>query len=137
MPIVVAAALKVTKRERVALEEMTRSTSLPYRQVVQAQGLLLAADGVANEEIARRCATTPNTVRRWRARFAEGGIDGVGVIAPGRGRRSWLAEGTVEAVVHDTLLRQARRRIDALDDAVDGGPPRDRQGLRGADLARS
>jgi transposase len=103
MPILVAARLKVTKRERVALEEMTRSTSLPYRQVVQAHGLLLAADGVANEEIARRCVTTPNTVRRWRVRFAEAGIDGVGVIAPGRGRRSWLAEGTVEAVVHDTL----------------------------------
>jgi transposase len=103
MPIVVAAALKVTKPERVALEEMTRSTSLPYRQVVQARGLLLAADGVANEETARRCATTANTVRRWRARFAEVGIDGVGVIAPGRGRRSWLAEGTVEAVVYDTL----------------------------------
>jgi transposase len=82
---------------------MARSTSLPYRQVVQAQGLLLAADGVPNEEIARQCATTANTVRRWRARFPQAGIDGVGVIAPGRGRRSWLPEGMVEAVVHDTL----------------------------------
>jgi len=103
MPILVAAALEVTKRERAALEEMVRSTSLPYRQVVQAHGLLLAADGVPNEEIARQCATTPNTVRRWRTRFADVGVDGVGVIAPGRGRRSWLAGGTVEAVVHDTL----------------------------------
>ena len=86
-----------------ALEDMARSTSLPYRQVVQAQGLLLAADGVPNEEIARQCATTANTVRRWRARFPQAGVDGVGVIAPGRGRRSWLPEGMVEAVVHDTL----------------------------------
>jgi hypothetical protein len=70
MPVAIAAPLKVTKRERVALEEMARSPSLPYRQVVRAEGLLLAADGVANEEIARRCATTPNAVRRWRARFA-------------------------------------------------------------------
>jgi hypothetical protein len=85
MPILVAARLKVTKRERVALEEMTRSTSLPYRQVVQAQGLLLAADGVPNEEIARQCATTPNTVRRWRARFAEAGIDGGGGDRAGSG----------------------------------------------------
>ncbi len=103
MPVFVAARLKLEKRERVALEEVTRSSSLPYRRVVQAQGLLLAADGVANEEIARQCATTPNAVRRWRARFAEAGVDGVGVIAPGRGRSSWLADGTVEAVVHDTL----------------------------------
>jgi transposase len=103
MPVATAASLKLKKRERVALEEMTRSTSLPYRQVVQAEGLLLAADGVPNEEIARQCATTPNTVRRWRVRFAEAGVDGVGVIAPGRGRSSWLPAGTVEAVVRDTL----------------------------------
>jgi hypothetical protein len=30
MPVVVAAALKLKKRERVALEEMVRSSSLPY-----------------------------------------------------------------------------------------------------------
>lgn len=99
----IAAPLKLSRRERMALEEMTRASSLPYRQVVQARGLLLAGDGVPNEEIARQCATTPNTVRRWRARFAELGVEGVGVIAPGRGRTSWLADGTVEAVVNDTL----------------------------------
>jgi hypothetical protein len=54
MPVVVAAALKLKKRERVALEEMVRSSSLPYRQVVQARGLLLAAGGVSNLEIARQ-----------------------------------------------------------------------------------
>jgi hypothetical protein len=41
-----------------------RSSSLPYRQVVQARGLLLAAGGVSNLEIARQCATTPNGVPR-------------------------------------------------------------------------
>ena len=61
MPVVTAAPLKLNKREREALEAMARSSSLPHRQVVQAQGLLLAADGVPNEEIARECATTSNT----------------------------------------------------------------------------
>lgn len=103
MPVIVAAPLKLTKKQRVLLEEMTRSTSLPYRQVVQARGLLLAADGESNLEIARQCGVQPNAVRRWRARFAEKGVDGVGVIAPGRGRSSWLPDGTVEAVVHDTM----------------------------------
>jgi hypothetical protein len=42
MPVIVAASLKLTKKQRLLLEQMTRSTSLPYRQVVQAQGLLLA-----------------------------------------------------------------------------------------------
>jgi transposase len=44
-----------------------------------------------------------NSVRTWRTRFAEEGVDGLGKIAPGRGRKSWLPEGTVTAVVADTL----------------------------------
>ena len=103
MPLMIAPALEVSSEQRDELELMARSSVLPHRRVVQAQGLLLAADGVANEEIARRCSTTPDTVRRWRRRFEEQGVEGVGRIAPGRGRRSWLADGTVAAVVHDTL----------------------------------
>ncbi len=76
---------------------------MPHRCVVQSKALLLAADGVANEEIARQCATTPDTVRRWRARFGECGVEGVGKIAGGRGRKSSLPEGTVAEVVRVTL----------------------------------
>ena len=39
---------------------------------------MAACDGVANEEIARRCGVYSDTVRRWRFRFAEQGIDGSG-----------------------------------------------------------
>src|SRR5712691_11584601 len=103
MPVMVAAPLKVTKRQRSDLEVIARSRSLPHRKVVQAKALLLAADGVANEEIARRCDTTPDTVRRWRAKFAEGGVEAVGTIAPGRGRKPEIPQKTVDAVVNDTL----------------------------------
>lgn len=103
MPVMVAAALSVSDEQRVTLERWARSTVEPHRRVVQARGLLLAADGVANEEIARRCDTTPDTVRRWRARFVEAGVEGVGVIAPGRGRKPEIPAETVEAVMHDTL----------------------------------
>jgi len=82
---------------------MAAAASLPYRQVVQARALLLAADGIATNEVARRCDTTATSVLAWRRRFALEGVAGVGRIAPGRGRRSWLAEGTVARVVHDTL----------------------------------
>jgi transposase len=66
-------------------------TSLPHRQGVQARGLLWASDGVANEEIARRCGVDSDTVRRWRSRFAEQGVAGVGRIAKGRGRKLAVA----------------------------------------------
>ncbi|HEX9684140.1 MAG TPA: helix-turn-helix domain-containing protein, partial [Acidimicrobiales bacterium] len=74
MPIVVAAPLSVSSKDRAVLGSMARSTSLPHRRVVQARGLLLAAEGVANEEIARQCDTTPDTVRRWRTKYIEDGV---------------------------------------------------------------
>ena len=104
MPLVIAPPLPMSVEQRATLEVMARSSSLPHRQVVQAKVLLLAADGVATNEVARRCGTTDTSVRAWRRRFVDQGVEGVGRIAPGRGRKSWLAEGTVEAVVHDTLF---------------------------------
>ena len=102
MPIVTAPALPVTEVERVALRRMASSTVLAHRQVVQARGLLLAADGVSNQEIARQCGVDSDAVRRWRARFALTGVDGVGVIAKGRGRKASLPEGTVAEIVRVT-----------------------------------
>ena len=75
---------------------------MPHRAVLQARGLLLAADGVANQEIARRCGVDSDAVRRWRSRFADTGVDGIGVIAKGRGRKPSIPAGTVEEVVRLT-----------------------------------
>jgi transposase len=111
MPIVVAAPLAVSVEQRVELERMTRSSSLPHRKVIQAKALLLAADGVATNEVARRCQTTNDTVRAWRRRFEAEGVDGVGRIAAGRGRKPWLPEGTVAEVLRVT--REERPDDDA------------------------
>ena len=108
MPIVIAAPLVVSEEQRVELARMAASSVLPHRQVVQARALLWAGDGVANEEIARRSGVDSDTVRRWRKRFAERGPAGVGVIAEGRGRRSWLPPGTVAEV-----LRLTREQLPA------------------------
>jgi transposase len=103
MPVITAPPLPMTDEQRDALEKMSRATSLPHRSVNQSKALLWAADGVANEEIARRCRVAPDTVRSWRNRFVEQGVDGVGKIAEGRGRKSWLPDGTVAEVVRLTL----------------------------------
>jgi transposase len=93
----------MTDDQRAELVRMGNSSVLPHRKVVQARGLLLAGDGVANQEIARRFGVDADTVRRWRARFAEQGPAGVGVIAKGRGRKSSLPPGTVAEVVRLTM----------------------------------
>jgi len=103
MPVMTEAPLALSDEQRCALERMARSTSLAMRQVTQAKALLWANEGVANEEIARRCGVDTDTVRRWRGRFADMGVEGVGAIAKGRGSKSWPPEGTVAEVVRATL----------------------------------
>jgi transposase len=97
-----APPLEMTDEQRAQLQQMARSSMLPHRKVNQARGLLDAADGVANEEIGRRCGVDPDAVRRWRNRFVEKGVGGVGVIAKGRGRKAVLTDGTVAEVVRVT-----------------------------------
>ena len=106
MPGIAAEALEMTAEQRGELEAMARSGSLPFRVVRQARALLMAADGVANEAIARAAEVKSDTVRAWRRRFAVEGPAGVGVIAPGRGRKRRIAAGTVEAIVADTLAAE-------------------------------
>ena len=97
-----AAALEMTDDERAALERVARSSVLPHRKVVRAQALVWAGDGVANEEIARRVRVDADTVRRWRARFATSGVEGIGKIAKGRGRKPWLPTDIVQRVLTAT-----------------------------------
>jgi hypothetical protein len=75
----------MTDEQRAALSVIARSTTLGHRNVVQAKALLLAADGVGNNEVARRCHTSNESVRALRRRFEAEGVDGVGRIAPGPG----------------------------------------------------
>ena len=71
--------------------------------MIEARGLLLAADGVSTRRIAIDLGVSPDRVRRWRARFDEQGVAGVGRIAPGRGRKPSLPAGTVAEIVRLTL----------------------------------
>jgi DNA-binding LacI/PurR family transcriptional regulator/transposase len=106
MTIVHAAPLVLAGSQRAELARMAASTVLPRRRVVQARALLQAADGMPNEETARRARVAADTVRRWRKRFAERGPAGVGVVARGRGRKPSLPPDTVAEV-----LRLARTEL--------------------------
>ncbi len=102
MPVVVAPPLEMSVEQRAA-ERMEKADSLPFRVVVQARALLMAADGIANGRIAREVGKKADTVRAWRKRFREEGVEGVGVVRPGRGRPPVIGEEIVERIVHDTL----------------------------------
>lgn len=95
--------MAASREQIVELERMARSSSAPHRQVIQAKGLLWAIEGLANEEIGRRCGVDSDAVRAWRKRFMDKGTEGVGAVAKGRGRKPWLPEGTISKVLHLTL----------------------------------
>ena len=98
-----AAPLSLSDDVRRSLERLARSRTKSHRTVLCARALLLAADGVANNEIARRVGVNPNSVRAWRQRFEDQGIEGIGKVAPGRGRKPSLPEGTVAEIVAITM----------------------------------
>ena len=128
MTVMVAPALEVTDDQRRQLEAMARSSSIPHRKVVQARALLLAADGVANEEIARPSQHEPGhgpalAVPLRRERGRRRGSDHAGAEPQARrlpaGHRSDRARHPA---------REARQRLDALVDADHGRAPRCGQG---------
>jgi transposase len=81
------------------LEALSTSQTARYREVLRARALLLAADGVANEQIAIRVGVTPVTVRSWRSRFDAEGLAKFGKVAAGRGRKVTIAQEVIEQIV--------------------------------------
>jgi transposase len=73
--------------QRRFLNTVVRRPTAQQRQVTRARIVLLAAAGWANQAIARKLGLAPNTVTKWRKRFWEEGVDGLGDRKrPGRPR---------------------------------------------------
>ncbi len=72
-----AAPLVLPDADRFVLEGWARSQSVRAGLVQRARIVLLAADGVAHAEIARRCAISRQTVINWRARYEDRGAAGL------------------------------------------------------------
>lgn len=90
-------SIDLSREERQSLEAQSRRYTLPYRDVVRAKIVLMAAQGIDNDEIALRLDTRREIVSKWRKRFFEERMAGLeerprlgrpGVFPPGGGRRS-------------------------------------------------
>ena len=77
--------IELSEQERVVLEAQARRYTLPYRDVVRAKIVLMAADGLDNDEIAARLDTRREVVSKWRKRFFAGRLVGL-EERPRRGR---------------------------------------------------
>src|SRR6266576_1957465 len=77
----------LTKQEQEELERRANKYTLPYFIVARAKMILLAAQGLANDEIANSLSTRREIVSRWRKRFFEKRLGGLEDFPrPGRPR---------------------------------------------------
>jgi len=97
-----AAPLIVTEGQRRTLEAWTRAQNTPQGIALRAKIVLAAAEGNANQRIAKELGTTRSTVLLWRGRFKEGGTEALTRIAPGRGRRRKYTAERVSQIVQAT-----------------------------------
>lgn len=71
------ALIVLSEAERAQLERWVRQPKTERRYAERARMVLLAAEGVANLEIARRLETRPARISKWRTRFEREGLAGL------------------------------------------------------------
>jgi len=69
--------ITLSKHEKNILESVSRKYTSPYRDVVRAKIVLMAARGYNNEEIAFRLNTPRRIVSKWHKRFYYGRLMGL------------------------------------------------------------
>jgi Winged helix-turn helix len=70
--------IELSDEDRVQLESLVRRRTAEQRMVVRARVVLAAADGEENASVAGRLRVALNTVIKWRKRFFEEGMEGLG-----------------------------------------------------------
>jgi transposase len=102
VPVFSAEPLVVSVEDREFLEGVAVSSSLSFRMVRQARGLLMAADGFSTRRIARELGAAESTVRFWRDSYLKDGVEWVKKIRSGRGRRVSIPQERIDQMIFDT-----------------------------------
>ena len=69
--------IQLTREARRELEARARKYTSPYRDVIRAKLVLLAAEGLSNDVIAARLDTPRQIISKWRHRFFEQRLAGL------------------------------------------------------------
>ncbi|RDG33466.1 IS630 family transposase [Streptomyces corynorhini] len=95
-------ALVLSDEERAALEGWVRRRSTSQAWALRCRIILACAQGASNKDVAARLGSTPHAVGRWRARFVERRIAGLGDKPRSGGPRT-VTDEQVAALVTRTL----------------------------------
>jgi transposase len=102
MPHPVAVPIELDDGEREQLERWARRPKSAQALALRSRIVLAAAEGCKNTEIAERLGIAHASVRKWRNRFAEHGLDGL-TDEPRPGRPRTVSDEQVEQVIVKTL----------------------------------
>jgi transposase len=97
-----AVAIDLTAIERRELESLASRRKTAQGLAQRARIVLLAAEGAQNRDISLRVNAAPNTVGKWRRRFAERRIDGL-LDEPRPGAPRQIGDDDVAEVIRQTL----------------------------------
>jgi transposase len=101
------AGLVLTGEEREVLERWARRPKSSQALALRCRIVLAAADGRRSKDIAAELGCDPNTVGKWRGRFAGRGLDGLH-DEPRPGKPRSISDEDVERVIVKTLEEQPR-----------------------------
>jgi transposase len=94
--------LTLESADKEKLEFLARRPKTSQRSALRSKIVLRAAEGLSNQEIARRLGVTGATVGKWRERFRREGMDGLSdEPRPGAPRK--ITDAQVEEAVTQTL----------------------------------
>jgi uncharacterized protein YerC len=77
-------SVTLSQDQRLELNRLAQSRSLPAGYVFRAKLILMLAEGASYNDIKLRLGTTAPTISRWKRRFLASGLDGCTRFIPGR-----------------------------------------------------
>jgi transposase len=97
-----AQAIVLGEENRRILERQARGRSTAARVVMRSRIVLLAGEGLQNNQIAAQMGIAPRTVALWRGRFLELGLSGLLKDAARPGRKPSIPASVVAKVIEKT-----------------------------------
>ena len=70
-------SIVLSESEQKVLEDMARKYTSSYFSVIRAKAILMAAQGLRNDQIAARISLPRQIVSKWRKRFFEDRLEGL------------------------------------------------------------
>lgn len=97
-----APVIQLTEEERAKLQSLTRSRCITVRLAERTRIVLLAAEGLENQEIGERLNMSRQKVGRWRTRYAKEGFSGIKKDVQRSGRPAIHPRSVQDEVIRKT-----------------------------------